>query len=574
MKLQSKLALLSLTLLFTGCSTNADSSSATATESTQEATSADNTLADNTTVVQELNLVLSDLATLDTNDARNSNEMQVLSHVQEGLFRVFTDEDGNDEMVLAGATSYTISDDGLVYTFTLRDHVWSDGVAVTAQHYVDSFIRLLTPENAFAYAFMAYEVENARAFYNGEVDASEVGVRALDDKTFEITLEAAIPYFEKKLINLCFYPVRLDVIEAAGESYLTDFTKHVFNGPFVIESRILQNEMVLAKNELYWDSDNVQLEKVTMTVIEEAATQSLLLDSGELDIVVATNDYYDRWNGKDLVKISLVKPSVTYLCFNQHTGGPSELMYNSKIRMALSLSIDRDEYNELINNGLYTPAYGLIPDTIMVDEDNYRELNPEVLQPILAQYDTDEKIKALFEEGLKEVFPDKELSDVTLEIFTSSSTSQTKFMLEYLQQNWQNKLGINITTTFYSDTSLFVDARTNNQYDLVVMGWNGDYNDPMTFFEIFNTDSGYAKFMGGYSNEEYDELFDSLAAETDYSVRTQTYIDMEYNLIAQNAGIAPISFTNSHYFTQEYVHNVHITSFGPVIEFSRAYIEE
>lgn len=531
--------------------------------------------------VQELNLTtLIDVKTLDVNDARNANEMQVLSHIQEGLFRVFTDENNNDVVELAGAESFTVSPDGLVYTFILRDHLWSDGVPVTAQNYVDSFIRLLEPTNAFAYSFMAYDIKNATKFYNNKAKAEDVGVRAIDDKTFEITLEAAIPYFQNKLSNICFFPVRKDVIEAAGESYLNDYTKHVFNGPFVIESRILENEMVLAKNEKYWDAANVKLEKVLFTVVTEQATASLLIDNKELDVIEATSEYYDRWkklaDEGTLVNTSKTAASVSYLCYNQHkaaNGGLSGLMNNAKVRLALSLAMDREEFNELIYNGINVPAYGLIPNGIMVGDKELRVINPAPLKAMYDDYTKNpDKLKALFVEGVKEVFPDKDPATVELVIFTSNSTSQTKSSLEYLKQTWEAKLGCKIAISIFSDTSLFVDARNKHQYDLVLMGWNGDYNDPMTFFELFNTTSGYAKFMGGYSNEKYDELFNSLATETDNEARAKIYVEMENNLVAEQSGTAPLYYTSRQYFNQTYVKNLSYPTFGSSFEFSRAYI--
>ncbi len=559
-------ATLSLSVL-ASCGSDTTSETTPETQTTSESTEPD--------AVQELNLILNDPKTLDVNDVRNANEFQVLSQVQEGLFRVFTDENGQDVIEYAGAESHTVSEDGLVYTFTLRDHNWSDGQPVTAQNYVDSIIRLLTPENAFAYSFMAYDIKGATEFYDGTGTAEEVGVKALDDKTLEITLAAPIPFFEKKLTNVCFYPVRLDVIEAAGDDYLYDYTKHVFNGPFVIESRITDNELVLAKNPTYWDAENVTLEKVTFKQVAEQATQSTLLDNDEVDVVTATSDYYDLWKQKadagELVNYEKTSPSVTYMVFNQHTGGLSGLMNNEKIRKALSLSIDREEYNELIFNGLNTPAYGLIPDSISVGDENYRSLNPDVLQDDLAEYDTDEELKALFEEGLAEVDPNKAIEDVSLVLFELDPTSESKAAMEYFQQTWESTFGINIDIQVYSDRSLFIDARDNNQYDLIMMGWNGDYDDPMTFFELFNTGSGYAKFMGGYSNEEYDVLFDSLATEPNNDVRKETYVEMEENLIEDYAGIAPLTFTETQIFTQPYVKDLSLPTFGN-LEFSRAYI--
>lgn len=570
----------SMILAMAGCGNNNSSSANsgnTGNETVAEDSTATATADGEMDAVQELNLAFDDLQLLDVNDVRNSNEFQVLSQVQEGLFRTFTDEQGNAIVENAGCESYEVSEDGLVYTFHLREMNWNDGVPVIAQHYVDSIKRLLNPENAFSYSFMAYDIKNAESYYNGEATADDIGVRAVDDKTLEITLEAAIPFFAKKLTNVCFFPVRLDVIEAAGEEYLNDYTKHVFNGPFIIESRILDNEMILVKNESYWDAENVHLTKVTLTQIPEAATQSLLLESQELDMVTATTDYVNKWqqmvDSGLLVNRSVVSPSCTYMTFNQHTGGLSGLMNNASIRQALSLSINREEMNELIYSGLYTPAYGLIPYNMASGDVEFRSVAEEPLKALAAEYDTDEKLVELFQKGLEEegVSTD-DLSAVTLRLLTTAGTTQNENVMEYFKQTWESKLGITVEVNMAADTATFVDERNANNYDMILMGWNGDYDDPMTFMELWNTDSGYARFMGGYHNEEFDTMFESLKSIADDKERTDIYVQMEQNLVADNAGMAPIYYGNSQFFVQSYVKNLSTPNFGATFEFSRAYI--
>jgi oligopeptide transport system substrate-binding protein len=138
-----------------------------------------NTSADKKDADQSLNLFLDNPLTLDPNDARNSSEFQIITQVQEGLARIFTDENGKEKVEPAGAINWEVSSDALTWTFHLRDNKWSDGKPVTAQQYVDSFIRLLDPDKAFSYAFFAYDIKNAQAYYEKKAKAEDVGVKVL-----------------------------------------------------------------------------------------------------------------------------------------------------------------------------------------------------------------------------------------------------------------------------------------------------------------------------------------------------------------------------------------------------------
>ena len=205
---------------------------------------------------QVLNLIYTDLALIDVNDVRNSNEFEVLTAVQEGLFRTFTDENGVDVVENAGCESYDVSDDGLTYTFHLREGmVWSDDQPVTAQNYVDSWLRLVNPDLAFSYAFLAYGIVGAEDYCENGGKLEDVAVELVDDLTFKVTLTTPDPAFIKKVGMVCFYPVRKDLIdaaEAAGGNWTNDYTLHVYNGPFYISDRVLENNMTLKKNEKYW----------------------------------------------------------------------------------------------------------------------------------------------------------------------------------------------------------------------------------------------------------------------------------------------------------------------------------
>lgn len=534
-------------------------------------------------VDQVLNLDLDDLSLLDVNDVRNSNEFLVLTHVQEGLFRVFTDENGNDVTTYAGCTSFDVSPDGLTYTFHLREGcLWSDGEPVTAQNYVDSWMRLIDPNEAFSYAFLATGIVGAEAYYNGEGAAENVAITYIDDLTFSCTLANPDPSFDKKVAMVCFYPIRKDLIDAAaaaGQDWTNDYTLHVWNGPFVISDRVRENSMTLTKNEKYWDAENIKLTQVNMRVVDEAATVAQLVESQQMDIVtLADVEYVEKWqplvdNGT-LVRISKAAPSVNYLVVDQHpagNGGPSGLMLNEKCRLAMSLAIDREEFNDMFYNGLNTPAYGLIPYNIVVGDTELRSVAEEPLKAYADLAADPAALQDLFAEGLAELGFEGTNSDVTLTVFAYTPTVLANQQLEWYKQQMESKLGVNVHVEIYPDVSTWKTARDAYEYDFYSMGWNGDFNDPMTFMELFVTGNGYAKFMGGFSDAEYDALIKEAASCQDAAKRLELYIKAE-KILMEKGGTIPLYYKTNQMYHQSYVKGLSTPMFGAEYDFSRVEI--
>lgn len=532
---------------------------------------------------QVLNVRLTDLSLIDVNDARNANEFLVLTNVQEGLFRVFTDENGNDVTENAGCTSYDVSEDGLTYTFHLRQGCkWSDGVEVTAQNYVDSWMRLVDPNEAFSYAFLATGIVGAEAYYNGEGAAEDVAIELIDDYTFSCTLSVPDPTFIKKVSMVCFYPVRKDLIDAAttaGQDWTNDYTLHVWNGPFVISDRVRENSMTLTKNENYWNADAVKLQTINMRVVDEAATVAQLVESKQMDIVTLTDvEYVEKWqplvdNGT-LVRVSKAAPSVTYLVVDQHPagkGGPSGLMLNEKCRLAISLAFDREEYNDMFYNGLNTVAYGLIPFNIVVGDTEFRAQAEEPLKAYADMMADPAALKALFEEGLADAGFNGTAADVTLTVFAYTPTVLANQQLEWYKQQLESKLGVQVAVDIYPDVSTWKTARDEYKYDFYSMGWNGDFNDPMTFMELFVTGNGYAKFMGGFSDAEYDDLMKQASSSLDQAERLELFKKAE-KILMDKGGTIPMFYNTNHMYYQSYVTGLSMPMFGGEYDFSRVEI--
>lgn len=521
---------------------------------------------------QYLTTLLFEPKTLDVNDVEDTSSMLITAHVFEGFAKIENKGDG-DRIIPGGAKDWKISDDGLTYTFHLRDHKWSDGQPVTAQQYYDSWLRLLDPSKGFAYSYFLHDVKNARKYNAGECKAEEVGIRIIDDKTFEVTLERATPYFIKKVAFEDLTPIRMDLVNAQGDSYGTDFTKMVWNGPFTIIEYVPGNKVVLEKNSSFWDAENVKLQKITMQNIEEMSTQMQMFESKQLDITGATTDYLKSYterakNGEFTATVGNV-PSTWYFGFNAKTGGENGLFLSPKVRQAFSLALNREEIVEKLY-GRYFPAYGWTPYALTCGDKEFRSEVKEPLKELKKQYDTNEKIAALFKEGVQELGKDPN-AKYEFKFVTTGTSSVSKSRQEYWKNAFETVLPVTINLAVQADFNQFTDVLSQGDFDLFWWGWYGDYDDPMTFMDMWVAGGGNNSVF--YSNPEYDKLFENVTNEVKDKDRMKIFADMEELVVVKDAAIAPVFYEDTRRFQHNYVKGVQYPLFGPQYEMTYAYTE-
>lgn len=524
---------------------------------------------------QVLNTIYFEVATLDANDTTDNQSSSILNAVQEGLVRIENNGKG-DEIVPAGAEKWEASEDGLTWTFHLRKMNWSDGEAVVAKHYVDSFQRILNPDNGFAYGFLAYDIEGAEEYNTGKGTVDAVGVKAVDDYTLEFKLKHPVPYFASKVSYTTFHPIRLDIIEKLGDKYASEIKDTVYNGPFKIESWDNGNSMVLVKNDTYWDADNVYLQKINMTKIQEFATQAQLFEAQELDITGAQTDYIEKWTERadagEFQKLTGEDPGSFYLYFNQKSESANGILKNAKIRKAIGLSIDRDVYTKDLV-GRFQSAYGVVPTAINVGDEKYRDKVEGPLESDAKTYvNNKEKLQELFKEGLKELgLQTDDLSKYELTYLSQGSSELQKQRSEWLAQQVNGNLGIKINVETQGDWGVYLSIMDKLEYDFTMSGWSADYNDPMSFLDIWVSNGG--NNHTGYADTEYDELLKSVYKETEQDKVTEIYKKQENKLVNEDAVISPVYYTDKYAFYQNYVKDIQFTSFGSVYEFKHAYIQ-
>ncbi len=438
----------------------------------------------------------------------------IAGHVLEGLVRVY------DGKVIPGAAEkWEISPDGLTYTFHLRDSKWSDGVPVKAQDFEYSVLRLLDPKTAAGYAeVMGFYIKNAEKFYNGEVtDKSQVGVKATDDKTLVITLENPTGYFLRLLGFVCFLPSREDLVTKFGESYAAEPDKIAYNGPYVVKEWKHEETVVLAKNPDFWDKDKIKMDIIECPIITDSKTALNMFEAGDLDFSSIPAELLDSYIQSGKAKM-MPNGGLFWLQFNYSSKNNGKVLGNVNFRKAVAYAIDRDALvKAVVKRG--APATRYVPDNIMGVDDKYAAENPLAALPIKAD---PAKAKEYFDIALKEL-------NMTADKFPTikllgADTSETRKYCEALQDMLLKNLGIKVELVNVPSKQR-LQAVKDRDYEIVYANWFPDFDDPMTYLDIWITKGGFNR--SDYTNPKYDTLIKEAKAATDEKVRQQKMFEVE-----------------------------------------------
>ena len=513
---------------------------------------------------QVLRLMNSDqIPTMDSSMATDQYAFQFLGESMEGLYRLGKDGKVEDGM----AIDHEVSDDGLTWTFKLReDAKWSNGDPVTAHDFVYAWRRAVDPATGSEYGpyMMGGVIKNATAVNKGEVAVEELGVRAEDDHTLVVELENPTPYFESLTTFGTFLPMNQKFVEAQGDKYATSTETLLFNGPFTLEKwTSTSNKWELVKNENYWDKDSVKLDKITFVVVKDPQAGVDLYEKGEVDRAGLTSDLVDMYSSNDDF-ITIPQANVFWLKLNQERNGEKTPLANVNIRKAIMMAVDKEAgVNEILNNGSIS-ANGLIPKGFVKVPNtgkDFREQNGD-----LAVYNKEEA-KKYWEQGLKELGVDS----ISLE-FMGDDTETAKVFNEYIANQLKTNLpGLDITIKNVPFEQR-IDADTAQDYDIQFAGWGPDYLDPYTFLNLWITDGGNNKMS--YSNPEYDKLLQDIQTTyaNDQDKRYEAMLKAE-KILFEDAAIAPIYQRSLALLSSPKVHNIIANQFGADYEWKWTYIE-
>lgn len=511
-----------------GCGSSAAKETTAASDNNQ--TTAESTEAGSTTGEKILKVQVGpDPETVDPalNSAIDGGNM--ILHAFEGLLTL----DENGQLKEGQAESWETSEDGLTWTFHLRDGLkWSDGTDLTAKDFVYSWQRVCDPNVAAPYAETVLGMVKG---YDEAVagDITKLDVQAPDEKTVVVNLANPCSYFGELAAFATLNPVQQATVEANGDAWATSADTYISNGPFMMTEWVPGSHITFSKNPNYWNAEAIKLDKLEFELIEDSNAAYSAYTSGEVDMIkdVPTEEIPSLQGNDDFHVEPII--GTYYVSLNLQ----KEYFQDARVRKALSLAIDRNYVANTLMQGTYSPASSIVgPGWLDTDGSSFAE-NANGGTPYIDNDNFDanlEEAKKLLEEAgypNGEGFPQIE--------YTTNDAGYHKVVAEYLQQAWA-AIGIDLKVNIVEWAS-FTPMRRNGEFDVARNGWVGDYTDPSNILELFCTTNGNND--GKYTNADFDAAIEDSRVTTDAATRSADLHKAEDTLM-NDAGCIPIAYYN------------------------------
>ena len=511
-----------------GCGSSAAKETTAASDNNQ--TTAESTEAGSTTGEKILKVQVGpDPETVDPalNSAIDGGNM--ILHAFEGLLTL----DENGQLKEGQAESWETSEDGLTWTFHLRDGLkWSDGTDLTAKDFVYSWQRVCDPNVAAPYAETVLGMVKG---YDEAVagDITKLDVQAPDEKTVVVNLANPCSYFGELAAFATLNPVQQATVEANGDAWATSADTYISNGPFMVTEWVPGSHITFSKNPNYWNAEAIKLDKLEFELIEDSNAAYSAYTSGEVDMIkdVPTEEIPSLQGNDDFHVEPII--GTYYVSLNLQ----KEYFQDARVRKALSLAIDRNYVANTLMQGTYSPASSIVgPGWLDTDGSSFAE-NANGGTPYIDNDNFDanlEEAKKLLEEAgypNGEGFPQIE--------YTTNDAGYHKVVAEYLQQAWA-AIGIDLKVNIVEWAS-FTPMRRNGEFDVARNGWVGDYTDPSNILELFCTTNGNND--GKYTNADFDAAIEDSRVTTDATTRSADLHKAEDTLM-NDAGCIPIAYYN------------------------------
>lgn len=517
------------------------------------------------TTSKQQELRLSASAPLDTIDISKATGYGQTGNVFESFYRL-----GKNGQPTAGlAKKATVSADGLTWTFTLRDAKWSNGDQITAQDFVYSWRRSLTPKTASPYAYLFSGVKNADAISKGKLPVEQLGIKALDNKTVEISLEKPIAYFKVLMAYPLFGPQNQKVVEKYGKKYATNSKYMVYSGPFVIKDWTgTSDKWSFQKNPNYWDKKQVKLDKISYKVVSNPNTGYELYQQDKLDMTPLSSQQVKNYKNSSEFK-QYPYSYVAFLAynFNATNAANKKALNNQNIRRALSLALDRKVLTKKVfGDGSQVPT-GFVANDLAKNPQTGVDFSKEQAVTKTVTYDAN-LAKKYWRKGLAETG----LKELTFNILASSDTPTNDALTQYLQSQYTKVLpGLKVKVQNIPGKSALERAR-KGEFDIYVSGWGGDFNDPITFLQIPLTGTSYN--YGNYSNSEYDRLI-AKATNEDANDKLARWNDLvaAAKLFNSQQGVSPLYQQTTAYLQKKRVKGIIHNTAGTQWNYKYAYLK-
>jgi oligopeptide transport system substrate-binding protein len=466
---------------------------------------------------QVLTLPLTEPTTMDPGVSYGDDELSIFYNIFDGLVGI---DQQTGEVVPRVAESYEPNADASEFTFHIRPGVtWSDGTPITSQDFLYSWQRVLDPETLAQYIPALYPIKNAEKIANGEADISEFGVAAPDDATLVVTLEGPTTFFPLLASTWTYFPVPKHVIDEKAEAWV-EAENIVSNGPYVMTEWAHDQQIVVEANASYY-GEKPTITKATYRIYDDTATQAFpSYENNEIDYCAPEGPDVERITSDPALSAEVLEfpLSNTYFMIGDTTNPPTDTV---EFRQALYKSISRDTIANTIFKGQYLPAASVLPPNIPGN-------NPDAAMP-----ESVDEAKALLESaGIDPASVDIELA--------YRNVSPYKTLAEYLQQAWQENLGIKITLTPIEDNAYgdWRSARATTKFNVYTGVWGSDFADASNWFnQNFTTSADH--YESHWSNPEFDALCEEAVTNTDEEERNEQYSQAEVILVRE-ASIIPV----------------------------------
>ncbi len=511
----------------------ASSETAAVSGSSAESDSTEGTQAEN--VSQEgsdLNIMLeTPVQSLDPQQATDGTSFEVIADYTDGLMQM----DADGKAVPAIAESYELSEDGLTYTFHLReDAVWSNGEPVTAADFVFGWQRAVDPSVASEYAYMLSDIgqiKNAAEIIAGEKDKSELGVTAVDDHTLQVELNVPVSYFLSLMYFPTYYPVNQAFFESCGDTFATSPETTLSNGAFVLDTyEPAATTVHLTKNPDYYNADSVQLAGLNYQVIQDSQQALMSYQTGDLDITLVNGEQVDQV--KEDPEFTTIGAGYLWYVSPNIKGVPE--LANQNIRLAMTFAINRESITSDVLKDGSIPTYTAVPLQFAAGPDGSDFSADQEMFADVCAYDT-AKAAEYWTKGLDELG----ITELTLDMVVDADDAPQK-VAQVLKEQWETTLPGLTVNLVVEPKKQRVEDMQNGNFQLGLTRWGPDYADPMTYLGMWVTDN--SNNYGFWSNAEYDAIIDECTTgtlATDAQGRWDRLFDAE-KLVMDEAVIYPL----------------------------------